>query len=231
MICSDDSSFALLSRSEAKSAGKLRYFTGVLCPRGHRSERFVSNRRCVACVRADKARWSQENQDHVAAYNKAHYRENAKVAIRRTAEWCRANPDRAREHKREDYRRHKESYRVRHSAYRAAHRDEIRAADRRKVEADPERYAAYKRNRKARKRNAPGAHSRADIHDILALQGGKCGSCRVRLRSKYHVDHIMPLAKGGSNDRRNLQILCAGCNQRKSAKDPIEFMREQGRLL
>lgn len=41
----------------------------------------------------------------------------------------------------------------------------------------------------------------------------KCGS-----RSNLEVDHIHPVAKGGSDDLENLQTLCAPCNRRKGAK-------------
>lgn len=47
----------------------------------------------------------------------------------------------------------------------------------------------------------------------------------------YHVDHIQPLALGGSNDKTNLQLLCPTCNTKKSAKHPIDFMQSRGLLL
>ena len=34
----------------------------------------------------------------------------------------------------------------------------------------------------------------------------------------FHVDHIRPVSKGGSNDYDNLQILCAKHNQEKYTK-------------
>lgn len=40
----------------------------------------------------------------------------------------------------------------------------------------------------------------------------RCGSGRFP-----EVDHVIPLAKGGSNDPSNLQVLCRSCNRRKWA--------------
>ena len=37
------------------------------------------------------------------------------------------------------------------------------------------------------------------------------------------IDHRTPLARGGSNDRRNLHLLCRTCNLRKGTKTDREF--------
>jgi hypothetical protein len=44
---------------------------------------------------------------------------------------------------------------------------------------------------------------------------GCCVLCRNNERLEY--DHIIPLAKGGSNTERNIQLLCEGCNRKKRA--------------
>lgn len=62
-------------------------------------------------------------------------------------------------------------------------------------------------------------------------QGWRCVVCHIGIRHKYHVDHVVPLAKGGKHEPLNLQLLCPTCNVRKAAKDPIQFMQEQGYLL
>jgi hypothetical protein len=41
---------------------------------------------------------------------------------------------------------------------------------------------------------------------------GKCGS-----REDIEFDHIIPLAKGGSNTERNVQLLCKSCNRSKGS--------------
>jgi 5-methylcytosine-specific restriction endonuclease McrA len=98
---------------------------------------------------------------------------------------------------------------------------------------DPEKKRVRVRNRRARIRSAEGTHTAEDIVDILRLQRGKCAHpwCRKAIKRNYHVDHIKALARGGSNARTNIQLLCAPCNQKKHSKDAIEFSRSFGLLL
>lgn len=68
--------------------------------------------------------------------------------------------------------------------------------------------------------------------ELLAKQGGRCANCRVKGKSvEWNLDHVMPLALGGVHAPHNVQMLCAKCNRVKSAKHPLDFAREQGRLL
>jgi hypothetical protein len=55
MMIQNASAFMALSRSEAATSGLSRFYTGTPCREGHRAERYVSNRQCVAC-NAAKAR-------------------------------------------------------------------------------------------------------------------------------------------------------------------------------
>lgn len=43
--------------------------------------------------------------------------------------------------------------------------------------------------------------------------GGRCAECGAT--SLLEFDHVIPLAMGGSNGERNLQLLCADCNRAK----------------
>lgn len=87
------------------------------------------------------------------------------------------------------------------------------------------------RSRRALNSNAEGSHTALDISNLYALQSGKCACCGAGLGDVYHVDHVHPLSKGGSNWPSNLQLLCKPCNLQKAAKHPIDFMQQKGFLL
>jgi 5-methylcytosine-specific restriction endonuclease McrA len=92
----------------------------------------------------------------------------------------------------------------------------------------PEKVKEFCMRRKSRKY---GRLPRGTIKTIGEYQRWKCVVCLVSIKKKYHLDHIVPLAKGGTHTRENVQLLCPSCNVRKSAKDPIEFMQSRGFLL
>lgn len=94
--------------------------------------------------------------------------------------------------------------------------------------ANPHKTREWQQNRKNRK---SGRIEYGTIPKLMAVQRGMCAYCRVDIRSRYHVDHIVPLSKGGKHEAVNVQLLCAGCNLHKSNRDPIVFAQLSGRLL
>lgn len=129
------------------------------------------------------------------------------------------------------YRENKQARSERSANYYAENRERLSEKHRQHYAENPEIYAALSSKRRAIKRGAGGSYKASDVSSILDSQRSKCASCLKKLSSGYHVDHIMPLARGGTNDKYNLQILCPSCNLSKHAKDPIDWAQKNGRLL
>ena len=132
---------------------------------------------------------------------------------------------------RERYAANRERIRKRHREHYANNAERYREAHRKYYEENKVSHKARAAKRRAMVAVAGGNHSDDDIGQLFALQRGRCACCRARLGNSYHVDHKIPLKRGGTNDRLNLQLLCPPCNLQKGAADPIEFMRRKGFLL
>ena len=57
-------------------------------------------------------------------------------------------------------------------------------------------------------------------YDVLRRDNYKCRICGASAEdgAKLHVDHIIPVSKGGKTELNNLQTLCERCNMGKSNK-------------
>ncbi|MEO0040718.1 MAG: hypothetical protein RL329_166 [Bacteroidota bacterium] len=70
--------------------------------------------------------------------------------------------------------------------------------------------------------------SRAEREIIVSRAQGSCEYCQILQDyspDSFEAEHIMPVARNGSDDLGNIALACSGCNKRKSdritAIDPI----------
>ena len=166
------------------------------------------------------ALWRSENPEKAkisAAKNKANIKVKNPDANRiYAANWLLKNRDRKR---------------ATDAAWGLANRDKKKATDKAYFAANPDAMKISKQKRRARKRDAGGSLSVGLTFRLFELQRGLCPCCNKSLGTDYHLDHIMPLALGGSNTDGNVQLLRATCNHQKHAKHPVEFMQSRGFLL
>jgi len=197
----------IITRKQAKELGLKYYFTGKPCNRGHTSQRLCTNRSCLDCSRlwpksnpekwdASQKKYKKTNAEKIKKYRKSHYEKNK--------EHCSAWG-------RKYYEKHRLQINIKHKEWKKKNKASVKACT---------------HNRRATKRNAGGKHTKTDIENLISLQNHKCNNCSCCLhKSNYHVDHIIPLSRGGSNGKENLQILCPHCNLCKGDKLPTEWER------
>ena len=65
---------------------------------------------------------------------------------------------------------------------------------------------------------------------VLARDQHACVYCTAALSEKNFVlDHLLPVAMGGTNRRYNLVASCEDCNGRRGESDPVDFLRKNYR--
>lgn len=131
---------------------------------------------------------------------------------------------------RDRLRKNKAKYTLARRRYYRKNAEQIYGRVRAWIVANPEKAKAQSQRRRARKINAEGTHTGADIQAQYERQKRKCYWCGEKLSDTYHVDHIVPLSRGGTNWPENLVIACPSCNCSKQDKLPHEWVGS-GRLL
>ncbi len=198
------------SRAAAKQAQSRFYLTGTACKHGHLSKRYTVTARCVVCALAQSIRWRRDNPDFLS----------------------RLDHDKKLDRDRRYTERHREALKARERAAYAANPIPKRTSVTNWQKRNPLKVTVRCENQRARRAKAEGFHTADDIARIRRCQHNKCAWCKISFKTtKAYIDHIAPIARGGSNWPRNIQLLCRPCNQRKHALDPIEWAQRNGRLL
>lgn len=73
------------------------------------------------------------------------------------------------------------------------------------------------------KRSARPSIPMATKKFIFGRDGNRCRYCGTT-NSDFHIDHIVPVIMGGTNDPDNLCVACAPCNHSKHAT-PLEVWK------
>lgn len=108
--------------------------------------------------------------------------------------------------------------------YYDAHRDEIIKKNSEYQKRNLDKARVRNQKRRSKRNGEDGEHTLDEIEFIMEMQNHKCVSCGVHLdETNKHLDHILPLTLGGSNEAKNLQWLCKFCNICKSASHPDDW--------
>lgn len=201
---------------------------------------------CKACVSAKQKKYNAEHAEEISAHKRkryqeadaverarkmaAYYRENSEVMKKRAKDWEIANKAYVKQRKAKYWQDNRQSLLASKARYKSENAEIIRTRRAAWYAEHKERLRPQRKILKALRRGA-GRLSRGIVERLMTMQRSKCACCHTSLADGYHLDHITPLAKGGTNADHNMQLLCPRCNLSKSAKDPIEFMQSRGFLI
>lgn len=246
----------IISREDAQAKSLTRYFTGVPCTRGHVAERYTRLGVCCECSKtrstiymreriasdpefADRmkdARDRHEKTEHRQAKKRettnAWRKRNPEKVAQQNKRWREKNPDWHTGPTRAAWMKlNRERLTAKLRAYRESNREKVQQAIRNWREKNPDKaraaQAAVKHRRRAREREIDGPNfSAKDIALLYREQGGSCAGCGTH-DPRLEIDHVVAIAKGGTNAPSNLQLLCRSCNSSKGARDLVEWLHDK----
>jgi len=159
----------------------------------HKQGKYGLRSICKPCRQISNKRYQENNKEEIKERQQGYRKLNAISERNRVREWRLGNLDRIN---------------TRDRAYRKLH---------------PETARARGVNARARKCGVPGSITGEQIKTLLALQENTCYYCGYSLDGGYHVDHYIPLSRGGINTANNIRLSCYRCSQSKSNKLPAEW--------
>lgn len=172
-----------------------------------------SKGRCNDCQKAAQARRSA-----------SWYAVNRERAIKTAVAWQRANPERRAVNSAAYIARHPERETAHSGAWAKANSRRAAAYKAAWVKENPERVAVTDHKRRALKLGVGATLTAEQWETIQAAHLWCCAYCGADTGVVgLHMDHVVPLSKGGRHDSTNVVPSCPSCNLSKSAKDMAEW--------
>ena len=195
-------------------------------------EKTQDGKRCKPCSVAYNIDYSEKHKAKILARSNKYYADNTEKVKRLNNDRYHKIGDVIKKARRIAYAGNQElkkSARERAKAWAKANPEHVaqRIVNWRKDNPDAVKLLYHNR----REREKTGKLTKGIEKRLFSLQKGLCPCCKRDLGKNYHIDHIMPLALGGTNTDDNVQLLRANCNLVKNKTHPVDFMQSKGFLL
>jgi 5-methylcytosine-specific restriction endonuclease McrA len=153
-----------------------------------------------------RAKWNQKNKERIAAQKRLYVRLNKEKIMAYQKAWAKANPEKVAANQKK--RRSKPNFRVKNA----------------------------EQARKRRAREKSNHYEPYTEQQVLELYGAICHLChdtidltapRISRKGKnwkngLHIDHVIPISKGGADALSNVRPAHAICNLKKSSKHTLQ---------
>jgi 5-methylcytosine-specific restriction endonuclease McrA len=184
---------------ERKKQADREYYQKNREKRKAASRRWHQENRTQALEVASK--WRAENREQLLESKRRWYQENREQVLEGCRAWYEENRERVAEYQRVWY---------------GENRDKRLEQARIWAQDNPHLVRKYNATRRALKLDQ--FIEEVDPQVVYQDHGGCCGICKEFIEGDYHIDHIVPLSKGGMHGYINVQPAHPVCNMRKGAR-------------
>lgn len=212
--------FPILTEKKCCDCGKIKLIDNFYRAKA-RKDGYTEN--CIEC--RERRRKDHEKTDP-DVYKKRWGRyysqpENIEKNKKRMKKYREKHPEEIKENSHKAYEKHKDYYRTYSKAWYKTEKG----------------LALVKKKHAVRRLRCAGENqiTAAQIRELEQENREKygvltCVYCVAPIKGSYHLEHRIPLSRGGENTKENATISCPTCNVRKHKKTDVEFMAEMGAI-
>lgn len=192
-------------------------------------------------VKEKRAIYEKEYRDRTKEQRKNYMREyrkkNRKYLTQKNREYIEQNRKQFYQYGKEYRKKNKEAIAKRDKQYREKNKERINLHEKMYRQTENGKNARYNGQLKRRTYKHFKKFTPVERTKILERDKWQCKSCGIKVHDrssgnwntpdKAHIDHIIPISKGGNSEPNNLQILCRKCNISKGNKIRKEVIKNE----
>lgn len=201
---------------------------------------------CKPCYKVKSKIYYENNKEEICRRKREYESQNKEKRAKLSRDYYVKHKDRLieltkarRQENKEHYKAYQEEYAIKNkekiTEYKKKYEEDNKEKRylQKKEYRKTERFKISRRNSENKRRQIyKDGNLSTDQLEHLYQTTTKCYWCNEKLiKGNVHLDHYMPLSKGGTHTIDNIVLTCSSCNFKKNAKDPLQYANELGRLL
>lgn len=171
-------------------------------------------------IKLEQEKYRKVNVEKKRQYDKIYRKENAEIMKIKLKKFRQENQERVKEQ-----RKNNPKIKEYEKRYRQEKAEQIKAQQKKYYQSERGRESIFKKSMKRRSYKQKVQFTPMERKEILERDNWTCQCCGIKVHDrstgdwntpdKAHIDHIVPISKGGSSVPNNLQVLCRTCNTSK----------------